>query len=272
MTRLLFQGDLLGPKAEYSLVIAHLLGVDHVGHSYSPSSPQMAGKLAQMDSLLRRVVREMDNGTLLMVLGDHGMTDSGNHGGSQPSETDTLLFAYYPPGLPTLPDAPAKQIDLVPTLAYLLGLHIPFCNLGKFIPAFYLGPGDPLGQVSRIYDANSQQILQYLQTLGKPEFSSLEEELRNMHRKYQTGQQIREEQETLIRKVQQVLLAQWSQLHYPLMILGLGVLIASFFWVCYLLRNHVSHPGAVAVVLGIRGWSLFSVSALRNEGTISLSL
>ena len=31
--------------------------------------------------------------TLLVVLGDHGMTAEGEHGGGLPEETDTVIFA-----------------------------------------------------------------------------------------------------------------------------------------------------------------------------------
>lgn len=33
--------------------------------------------------------------TLLFILGDHGMTNSGDHGGNSHQETDTFLFAQY---------------------------------------------------------------------------------------------------------------------------------------------------------------------------------
>lgn len=36
----------------------------------------------------------MDNETTLIVFGDHGMTDSGNHGGGSLMEMRTVLFAY----------------------------------------------------------------------------------------------------------------------------------------------------------------------------------
>lgn len=35
---------------------------------------------------------------MLIVLGDHGMSDTGNHGGNHYKETDTVLFAYYSKG------------------------------------------------------------------------------------------------------------------------------------------------------------------------------
>lgn len=36
----------------------------------------------------------MDGDTTLLVMGDHGMTASGDHGGETDDETNALLFAY----------------------------------------------------------------------------------------------------------------------------------------------------------------------------------
>lgn len=38
---------------DYSLLIAHFLGVDHCGHRYGPDHPAMADKLAEMDAVIR---------------------------------------------------------------------------------------------------------------------------------------------------------------------------------------------------------------------------
>lgn len=36
----------------------------------------------------------MDNDTVLIINGDHGMTLAGNHGGDSPKEIRTAFFAY----------------------------------------------------------------------------------------------------------------------------------------------------------------------------------
>jgi phosphatidylinositol glycan class O len=36
----------------------------------------------------------MDDDTVLMIYGDHGMTEDGNHGGGSQLELKTVLFAY----------------------------------------------------------------------------------------------------------------------------------------------------------------------------------
>jgi phosphatidylinositol glycan class O len=110
---------------------------------------------------------------LLLVAGDHGQTLSGDHGGGSPEEVDSPLIAIDVAGLrralqkqasdggeqedpikheallaacrsnctcgedkkQCAPDLP--QIDLVPTLAVMFGLPIPFGNLGSLSPELW---------------------------------------------------------------------------------------------------------------------------------------
>ncbi|GET88876.1 hypothetical protein, conserved [Leishmania tarentolae] len=85
------------------LVVAHFLGIDHVGHRLDSNNPFMDRKILQLDQMLRNVSqvlreRATSMNTMLLVLGDHGMTNSGDHGGGSAQETDTFLFAEYFPG------------------------------------------------------------------------------------------------------------------------------------------------------------------------------
>lgn len=50
----------------------------------------------------------LQNDTLLVVMGDHGMTDSGDHGGESQKETDAAIFLYSPS--PLFP-APPSQVS-----------------------------------------------------------------------------------------------------------------------------------------------------------------
>ena len=143
---------LLERPGEWDVVIAHFLGLDHAGHRYGPDHPATGAKLRQMDGLLRRARDAIDDDTLLVVLGDHGMDAKGDHGGDSFDEVAAALWLYSarpffgranpahvdPPQ--TAHERPCAQIDLVPTLALLLGLPIPFNNLGAPIPEAFLGP------------------------------------------------------------------------------------------------------------------------------------
>jgi len=42
----------------------------------------------------RAVISHLDEDTVLFVLGDHGMTSTGDHGGDSFDELDATLFVY----------------------------------------------------------------------------------------------------------------------------------------------------------------------------------
>lgn len=122
---------------DWSLLVAHTLGVDHCGHRYGPNHPEMERKLNEMNYLIGRLIEEIENDTMLIVVGDHGMTSTGDHGGDSRAEVEAAMFVYS--RVPILGkkfgeiEARVHQIDLVPTLASILGIPIPFSSLGTTI-------------------------------------------------------------------------------------------------------------------------------------------
>ncbi|GFQ96243.1 GPI ethanolamine phosphate transferase 3 [Trichonephila clavata] len=130
-------------KNDSDVIIAHFLGVDHCGHRYGPRHPEMTRKLKQMNKVILNVIEKLKNDTILVVLGDHGMTENGDHGGDSVPEVSTALFFYSKNKLTTnkfiKSTSTVAQVDIVPTLSLLLGLPIPFSNLGKVVtPLFTL--------------------------------------------------------------------------------------------------------------------------------------
>ncbi|KAF8913454.1 hypothetical protein CPB85DRAFT_1434088 [Mucidula mucida] len=143
------------PTNPFDFLVGHFLGVDHVGHRVGPDHPSMKTKLEQMNDVLGRVVDLLDEKTLLVVLGDHGMDRTGDHGGDGEHETSSALWIYSkgpelsrdapPSGLlqyttfprASLPHRSVQQIDILPTISLLLGLPIPFNNLGTVIPELF---------------------------------------------------------------------------------------------------------------------------------------
>ncbi|XP_076139610.1 GPI ethanolamine phosphate transferase 3, catalytic subunit [Alosa pseudoharengus] len=159
---------------DWDVLIAHFLGVDHCGHRYGPDHPAMADKLTQMNGVIRSVVEQLQNDTLLVVMGDHGMTDTGDHGGESTKETEAALFLYSHAPLFPAPASQAEppvvpQTDLVPTLALLLGIPIPYSSVGQVLLPLFPPPGQPQGGRSGPDQAealwvNVKQVNRFLQT------------------------------------------------------------------------------------------------------------
>lgn len=133
---------------DWDVLILHYLGLDHIGHKGGPSSPLMPAKQLEMDAVVRRVYEALDDDTLLVLLGDHGMTDGGNHGGSAEGETSAALtflgrklaslgHKYKLPAVPSSGEltffSRVQQPDLVPTLAALFGFAVPKNSIGVMI-------------------------------------------------------------------------------------------------------------------------------------------
>ncbi|GAA5808128.1 hypothetical protein MFLAVUS_001511 [Mucor flavus] len=149
---------------DWDAVIFHYLGLDHIGHLGGPNSPLMKPKQKEMDQAVESIydivykqdaVRMRDDsnarGTLIVVCGDHGMNEKGNHGGSSVGETSAALV-FLSPRFESRPSIKRHvsvsqsdilghpvidQIDIVPTLATLFGFPIPKNNLGKVIDRLY---------------------------------------------------------------------------------------------------------------------------------------
>ena len=188
------------PSKPFDFLIGHFLGVDHVGHRVGPDHPSMKAKLQQMNDVLTRVVEKMDDDTLLIVIGDHGMDRSGDHGGDGIFETSSAMWIYskghalidtsltVPSGLlqyktfpeTTIPHRSIQQIDILPTLSLLLGLPIPYNNLGTVIPELFWRDhkGRTLGNALQI---NAAQIMRYLDTYrSSPSGGELDEGWKNI--------------------------------------------------------------------------------------------
>ena len=140
-------------RDDWSVMILHYLGLDHIGHKTGPRSINMAPKQKEMDKIVEEIYHAMEHNshlesTLLVLCGDHGMNEAGNHGGSSSGEVTTALTFISPkfevafegldsPMPPTTDYSfytKVEQSDIAPTLASLLGFPIPLNSLGVIIP------------------------------------------------------------------------------------------------------------------------------------------
>ncbi|KAM5545492.1 hypothetical protein V8D89_000530 [Ganoderma adspersum] len=239
----------------WDVIIGHFLGVDHVGHRLGPDHPTMKAKLTQMDAVMRRVVELLDDDTLLVLMGDHGMDRKGDHGGDGDHETSAALWVYskgpqlvHPkasipdwlltsrlfPGA-TIKHRQIQQIDLAPTLSLALGLPVPFNNLGTVVPELFWH--DKAGTTyTRALALNAKQVNQYLETYrASPSGGELDNAWGELERTWKTvdleaHSTDREAQWLAMTMYTRFALAAcrelWAQFNVSLIVLGLVVLIA----------------------------------------------
>ena len=135
-----------------------------------------------MDNIVRQIYKAIEQkshlcDTLLILLGDHGMNEKGNHGGDTPSEIASAMvfispcFKFLSKRLES-PIAATKgyeyysvvnQIEIVPTLAGLLGLSIPVRSVGMFIPEL-LGLWQSSDDKLQILLKNAEQMMGVFET------------------------------------------------------------------------------------------------------------
>ncbi|CAD6192058.1 unnamed protein product [Caenorhabditis auriculariae] len=122
----------------WDILILHYLGLDHVGHSLGGTSPMINVKLAEMDAVVEKIVQSesiQSTETMVVVCGDHGMTEAGSHGGASSSESvvPVVFFvsrvgkrehqtALRPPRI--------EQMDVSATISSYLSVRQPLSSYG----------------------------------------------------------------------------------------------------------------------------------------------
>ncbi|XP_058653766.1 GPI ethanolamine phosphate transferase 2 isoform X2 [Onychostoma macrolepis] len=158
-------------RDDWDILILHYLGLDHIGHISGPHSSLIGPKLMEMDDVIKKIhaslISKESEGTLpnlLVLCGDHGMSETGSHGGSSEPEINTPLVLISPsfrrkagfeePGV-------LEQVDLTPTLALGLGLPISKNSVGHLIPAVFEELS--LREQLRLLQINGHQLSRLLQ-------------------------------------------------------------------------------------------------------------
>ncbi|KAK9241079.1 alkaline-phosphatase-like protein [Lipomyces kononenkoae] len=142
-------------RSDWDVMILHYLGVDHIGHKGGPYSQYMPNKLREMDQVVEmlyryaeKILETEEKSTLLVLCGDHGMNEIGNHGGSSPGETAAALvfaspvFSKHGSASPSPPNPTdgyeyynvVEQVDIVASISGLVSNPFPMNNIGVFIP------------------------------------------------------------------------------------------------------------------------------------------
>eukprot|EP00257_Ricinus_communis_P021964 XP_015581562.1 GPI ethanolamine phosphate transferase 3 isoform X2 [Ricinus communis] len=177
---------------DWHVLIAHFLGVDHAGHIFGVDSTPMIEKLEQYNLMLEKVIKEIEiqsgpgglhENTLLLVMGDHGQTLNGDHGGGSAEEVETSIFAMsskrQPFSIPSELDTSSceqdldgneictsslHQLDFAVTLSALLGVSFPFGSIGRVNPELYaLGSGTWNLEETKVGDCKLSKLEDWVQ-------------------------------------------------------------------------------------------------------------
>uniref|UniRef100_S4RSF3 Phosphatidylinositol glycan anchor biosynthesis class G n=1 Tax=Petromyzon marinus TaxID=7757 RepID=S4RSF3_PETMA len=169
---------------DWQLLVLHYLGLDHIGHTHGPASALVPHKLREMDAVVRAVhtalLREDESPSLpalLVLCGDHGMSNAGSHGGSSEEEllSPLLLFSSAFPLAgerrtdPETVPAEVLQVDLAATLSLGMGRPVPLNSMGHVITAAL--EHRPIREQLRALQANAHQLAALLRA-GTASYSS----------------------------------------------------------------------------------------------------
>ncbi|KAL2855442.1 hypothetical protein BJY01DRAFT_204140 [Aspergillus pseudoustus] len=255
---------LLEPQnyTKWDVIFGHYLGVDHAGHRYGPNHPAMAAKLNQMDQVIRELMSKIDDNTLLVVMGDHGMDSKGDHGGESDDEVNAALWMYSKKAIfgrtkpeTVLPPKYARerfvpQIDLVPTLSLLLGIPIPFNNLGSPIEEAFSGPnGDHWTNLVTVNRLTSAQIKRYQHAYARTRgddgaesqllgfWEAAEQDWQTKGGKAKNLDSVYEAYRQYQRHTLQVCRGLWANFDVPSMVQGIAILFAGIVLLMFYARG-----------------------------------
>ena len=115
-----------------NLIVAHLSGLDSVGHRYSAAdSPEYDEKLRWLDTNLEEVFQELSEDWTVVVTSDHGLTDSGQHGSDLEILRNVPAFMWGPNIKQGVVVNGVQQRDLATLPSVLFSLPMPHAVHGR---------------------------------------------------------------------------------------------------------------------------------------------
>ncbi|CAD8147286.1 unnamed protein product [Paramecium pentaurelia] len=230
---------------QYDFIVGHLLGIDHSGHSYNDSNKSLWKKQKQYSNLLYRIYKKMDNNTMLFVVGDHGMSPDGNHGGDSSHEVSSTIYGInkkykfnknlfnqviknkrYVNQQILDRNLFARQvysINLAPTISYLMGISMPFSNMGAILTEMI----NTKEQQENSCKENLIQIMNYLNKLTKSQ-SALDINLQKYEEKLSSPKLNCQNIQELILELQVEIKEKAKTHDYYFLYLGVSMMIILF--------------------------------------------
>ncbi|EDO17213.1 hypothetical protein Kpol_1035p26 [Vanderwaltozyma polyspora DSM 70294] len=275
-------------KNDWDALILHYLGLDHIGHKGGPTSKFMGPKHREMDSIIKNLFETVgqDENTLICVMGDHGMNEVGNHGGSSPGETSAGLVLiskklknFEVPSdqkgvklpIKSVNVAPEEdkqykfltqiqQVDIVPTLSALFNIPFPKNNVGVMMPSI-LELLDP-----KLFRIKLQENFRQLMIVSN------NKDIRQLYESYDFENTEIKDIISEMKDIQGELTSSATNYNVPLLYLGLGLIfiltLTISFWF-YFSVLEVDFKNVLIVIISLLiGLSSFASSFVEEEHQI----
>ncbi len=126
-----------------SLIVAQFSQIDAAADAAGVDSDAYQSALKAVDRQLEQLHKMLDlSATTLIITADYGHLVQGGHGGDDP-EVLTLPLVMVGQGVTPGKYSPARQQDIAPTIAALLGTRFPSANMGTpLLEMLALSPAD----------------------------------------------------------------------------------------------------------------------------------
>lgn len=122
-THLFADAEFLRQAYNPDLLYVHSMNIDDAGHKFGGDSKQYEGATRIVDSILALAVPAwIAAGYQIIITSDHGMSSSGQHGGTAPEEREVPLYGIGKAFTPGVYEEPVPQLAIAPLIAGLLGL------------------------------------------------------------------------------------------------------------------------------------------------------
>ncbi len=148
-----------------AFLLVHFVDTDNAGHDFGGASDEYRRFAGHIDGLIARLHAALDDDTVLIVTSDHGQLDKGGHGGWEDVVTRVPFLMSGPPVRPGSYGG-ARQTDIAPTIAALLGLPIPPYSQGRILDEA-LSLGKEEARLKAILSAQKEKFTRaYLGAIG----------------------------------------------------------------------------------------------------------
>ena len=120
-----------GQDQPRNLIIAHLAGLDSVGHRYGSVGSDYEDKMRWIDNELVDVFAAVPDDWTVLVTSDHGLTDSGQHGSDSKQQREVAGFMWGPNIKPGANVQGLNQVDVATLPSVLFSLPLPHAIHGR---------------------------------------------------------------------------------------------------------------------------------------------